>query len=255
MRPLIIAFFLSACFLSGCVSTKMPDQPYLNQDTTYLQGMVEKLPCCDMITLGYQTWNTEYNDRGVAEDVQLDGLILNARSMLVHTVFVRKSMGKGVDTCTVEFNKITKELRRGRSALMSVMNLVSTVKGESTDPQAEPDTSLHSIEASGKVRIQDRDFPFYFRHSFTKNLVYSGWLVMNGDTLRSNQVRDTRNEGGKLKQANGYYDYWFELIRNNKPCVVIQLHKGAYGRIYLSKDLNAEEKLLCLAYISAIYNL
>jgi len=255
MRLFASIVFLSWLLLPGCVSTKMPDQPYLNQDTAYFEGMVEKLPCCDMMALGYQTWNTEYKDRGVTEDVQLDGLILNARSMLVHTVSVRKHMGKGMDTCTVEFSKLIKELRRGRSAMMSVMNLVDGVKGKETHPQSEPDTSLHSIEASGEIRIRDRNFPFYFRHSFTKNLVYSGWLVMNGDTLRSNQVRDTRNEKGQFKKANWYYDYWFELIRNNKPCVVIQLHKGAYGRIYLSKDLSAEEKLLCLAYISAIYNL
>jgi len=135
------------------------------------------------------------------------------------------------------------------------MNPGSEVKGEKTNPQAEPDTSLHSVEALGMIRIQDRGFPFYFRHHYSRNLVYEGWLIINGDTLRSNLVRDTRKEGGKLKQPNWYYDYWFEMIRKGKPCAIIQLRRNDSGNIYLSNDLDAEEKLLYMAYFSAIHNL
>ncbi len=66
---------------------------------------------------------------------------------------------------------------------------------------------------------------------------------------------DTLQDAGNLKKANWYYDYWFELYRNENACAVIQLDNRFSRKIYILKSLSKHEQLACLAYFAAIQNL
>jgi len=69
MRFVIFIGVILPGFLSGCVSSKMPDLPYLSQDSAYSSGMIKKLPCCDILALGYQSWKNELRCLGINQKV------------------------------------------------------------------------------------------------------------------------------------------------------------------------------------------
>ncbi len=181
MRTYLIIPVLFTFLFWGCVSTKFPYQPYLNRDidTAYFETAVEKIPGQELKIQNYRIHNTEIKNAGFEEDVRQLGLILSAKSFLIYKTNFKSILGNDTDSCTINFLLTEKFKRKGRSAMTSVENLVSSVKGKSFTPQAEPDTSRNLSEAAGTIVLNNQTYSFYFSHNFNydnhKKILKGGW--------------------------------------------------------------------------------
>ena len=99
--------------------------------------------------------------------------------------------------------------------------------------------------------------PFYFKHNYKvfNRTIYEGWLVLNGDTIHIKQVKDLRDEQGKMKKFNADYNYWIELIKNDTVYGAINLGRSLKREMYILKDLRETEKIIIAEFLYiAMYN-
>ncbi len=252
-----IPVILSCLFMAGCVSTKVPLQNFINddKDSLFISGYVSSGKMNGIVEcLGYQNDGYQVLSEGSGEDVKRLGLILPAKSILYTSHKMRAAFGNETDSCILLFNKTYNETRKGRSALISVSNLVSNVKGDPYTPQNDPTVSLTSVVSEGTIMLNDQISGFYYKRNFDgmKRIAYEGWLVLRGDTITAKQVRDRYDDNGKMINDNWTYYHWLQLVKNGATYAAAFVSNTSTMKVYVSKNLSEAEKMLIAAYFSVI---
>lgn len=126
-----IILILFCLFIAGCVITKVPQQDFLgdNNDSLFISDYVSSNKVDGIIRcLGYRNDGYQMLDERSGEDVKRIGLILPAKSVLSSSKKLRAVFGNEIDSCILLYNLTASDTRNGRSALISVLNLVSNIK-------------------------------------------------------------------------------------------------------------------------------
>ena len=232
---------------AGCAPSTIPYQTYLdkNANSIYDSDFVQHENNNTIGFLGFHTSGNEQLRDSNRKDVKLDGLILDARSVLVKTEDRRAVFGNEKDSCIILFTTTVKRVRRGRSALTSIMNLSSSLKGKHIDRQHDPDTSLRSVESAGIINLQGKPASFYFIRSWDKKADNYGRLFLEGDTIIAKHIAAPWREAGN----------WVELLKNDSTYAAINLSNTSSAKVYILRTLSETDKLLIASYFSIlIYN-
>ncbi len=250
-----IALFTMAI---ACSPGKSLHEIYLedNSDSLFISGKINQVgqgPNASVDFLGYRAFSHEPVNESTNEKVKLAGLILNARSIITDSIEARTVFGNETDSCSIWYHSAIDKLRSGRSALTSISNFHSALKGQQYTKQREPDTSRRALTIWGNIMWQNQSSAFYY-HWHYKSISSSGidgWLVLNSDTLVITQSIDPEDENGrsKHKRSKDLYGTGFELVKKN---IAYAAFDPYYGEVYIGKQLTAKEKNLIAAYFFLI---
>jgi hypothetical protein len=247
---------MSILFALGCASSKESYRPYIEIDanlyyhSTFITGPGNYEAQC----MGYRTYGLKVLNNASGERVIQDGLILNAKSILYHTDSMEMIFGNGTDSSIVKYKKTLNHTRRGRSALASVSNGVSAVKGEPYRRQAEPDTTLSSVEWVGSIGLNGTTSTFFYKRSYNyyaNNSHWKGWLALSADTLT---VRETKTTTGLAGNETGpdNSEQWIELVKDKAVYAALNIRGGSKMQFYISKSLSKSDMILVAAWYSVI---
>lgn len=235
----IIAFLFSLLTV-GCTSTGHVELPsYLDAraDSIFVSDHVSRITGGDGMHVSFLDYITHKHElikgRG-GEVIKQAGLVLKLKALEYDSTEHLVLFGTNSDTCRLLYSTVINSTKHGRSALTSVSNLLSGDANKK--PQQEPYTSVDLIESNGTISWHDLSASFYFKHDYRDNrtILYEGWLVLDGDTIRARQFRDLRGEEGKLKKANVFYKYWLEMLKNGAVCAAFELSPWANKRVFIS---------------------
>jgi hypothetical protein len=172
------------------------------------------------------------------------GLILSEKDTQWYNSIEETGFGNSFDTCLIGYNLAVKKVHIGRSATVSVFNVIATFSGKSTTEQ-QPVDYIEQVTIDGKMELQQQYCKFFFEKN-TRARPRPSWLLVNGDTLRLEPVKQAITPNGKIKKGN-----WGVQLR--KDSVTYAAFSISYpGKIYLSRHLTKDDRLLVASYISLI---
>lgn len=242
--------------IAGCVTKYIPTPAYLDKNADSLYSLNYVLGDMDGFTerVGYKSISIDILNNEFSENTIRAGLVLPAKSILTYSNKIRAVYGNDTTQCMFLFTKSINYTRKGRSALTSVMNLTSTLKGEEIDKQDEPDTTISSIISEGVIMLDEEVAGFYFKrnYNFNQKNLCNGWLVLHGDTLIAKYVKNQRGEASKTKKSRREYEPWLELEKNGTTIAAFSLLQATRMSLYMLKSLSEKEIKQVTLYMSII---
>lgn len=196
--------------------------------------------------LGYQTlWHGMLSNSTI-ESTQRDGIILTAKSTNTTIINASAAFAKNNDSCIIDYQARIDNVRHGRSAALSVLNLFS--KWEYKLRQPEPYTTIGYVQSQGVIRHNNEDASFLYSISYKNKMIPNGWLVLHGDTLYCKPVTQQYKRKGKLKKARYLFLTGFMLIKNDTIYAAID-QSNLPDTAYIDNQLTEAEKLVIAAYL------
>ena len=260
MRIQITITILLSTMVIACSPVKDLHDVYLdsNADSLFISGKISRQghwvgAWVDF--LGYHTFTHHLINSSGSEKVKLDGLILNKRSIITDSTDAYAVFGNETYNCRLQYRSVIEKIRNGRSALTSISNFYSTLKGQKIDKQPEPEISLRDVSAWGNIILEGQPSAFYYNWHYKSGEavrdINNGWLVLNGDTIIVSQAINLVDDNGKsIKQkSNAFYRGGFELVKNN---ITYGAFDQYYSQVYIRKQLTEKEKKLIVAYFFII---
>jgi hypothetical protein len=204
----------------------------------------------------YRCDRFEFSSNASNEKTNRDGLLLSAKSTTNTSVIGQAVVHNDNDSCFIVFNAIIEQVRHGRSAATSVLNLFS--KKEDKSPQDEPYTDIHHVSSSGWILFGNDSSAFTYFINYNKDRIKpGGWLVLHRDTIYVRPVAaQVKLPKGKKIKKPGYI--WPEGLLLVKGETVIAALDQAIGTasdpftVYIAKDLSERNKLVIAAFFISL---
>ena len=196
---------------------------------------------------GYHTFRHDPVIATNNPETNRDGLLLAAKRTENLGIKAEAVFGKDDMTCFVAYDASIEKITKGRSALISVMNLFS--KEEDKSPQEDPSSQIRKLNVTGKISLNETIVDFVYNNNFNKDYLLgglSGKLWYRGDSLSLQPLKTYNNKHGNKKK--GFIG--FSLTKGNTICAAADTYNDF--TIYISRSLNDEEKLLIAAYFLVI---
>ena len=241
MRIALAIGTLFILFGASCASSKITNERYLEKyaDSSYISDSIIQSGAA-IGFFSYRTSSNEEMGQRNKEEVKRVGLILKAKSVLSNIVDRQIVFGDKKNSCHAQFTMTVKRVREGRSALESVDNFSSSLKGKPYQRQRDPYTWLSSVESSGTLNLQDQAGGFYYSYDRFKKSNNEGWLILKGDTITVKHLYHAGHERG----------FWMELSRDNIIYGAIDIGNDPGRRVYILKNLSEGDKLLIATFFS-----
>jgi hypothetical protein len=258
-RVMIIAvLFLSSAMISHAQASR---RIYLGDDmaTKFDSGMIRRSVVgrySFFEFLGYQTlWHTSNSSDN--EVINQEGLVVNANSTITTTITGTAGFGENNDSCTIEYKISIGKTRSGRSATVSIFNLLS--KKENRLPQDDPVTSVDHVQSKGIIFSNDQkaDFLYGIGLAGIFKTPY-GWLILDGDTLYTKPITAQMNRRKKLKNPNYLLPSGLLLMKGDSIYAAIDQYSNPNAgyrypnTIYIFKQLAENKKLIIAAYFFSV---
>ena len=193
----------------------------------------------------YQTFHHGITDKSGKQNVNRDGVLLEAKRTEILFLNGESYFGKKGDTCLITYEAEIEKITTGRSAAISLLNLFS--KKSDKNPQEEPSSHIRYIRIKGKILLNDGAADFEYSNNLNKdyNLAKISGKVWHGsDSLLLQPAREYLNKKGKKKK--GYAGY--KLAKGENIFGAVDPFAGTTNIIYINKAISEKEKLVTAAY-------
>lgn len=176
-----------------------------------------------------------------------EGIIVSAESTEKSGHKMRAVITNERDSCEVLYESNKDLTRIGRSAVLSILNLLS--KPADRNPQHDPYNAVDLFEVAGN--IYNGRFDATFRYSFDNSYPSyhpDGWLLISGEKLSVKPITTLINKRGKLKHPDINHNIGYLLMKGDSIYAAIDKYNTIPG-LYLKASLHEEEKLILSAFI------
>ena len=181
------------------------------------------------------------------EEVNRAGLILPAKSTHTETRNMRAVFAIGADSCEALYSGSRESVTHGRSAALSIFNLFA--KSGDKIPQDDPVESENFFTISGVIHSDHLESPFRFTGDHRKDIYQpTGWIVVEGDTLKVWRVSEQQNKRGKIKHPHNILKLGFLLKRGDEIVAAVD-DMPASPEMYISKSLDGEARLVVSSFL------
>jgi hypothetical protein len=180
-------------------------------------------------------------DAGIKNDTARDGVILTAKSSEQYTEKGKIIFGNNKDSALITYFYAIEKVTRGRSALLSILNLFS--KKENRIEQDKPTTETIKVKTEGVISYQNDSC--YFKHIVGPK--DNPWLQLGNDTLKlvqAGQFRKTKTDEIKTRKNS----YEGVQLMKDKTCVAALDFNEAPMAFYLLNTLSEKEKLIITSF-------
>lgn len=186
--------------------------------------------------MSFPKMNFNRSWKATKENIIRLGLVLPAKSTFDHQQGGVAIFGNSTDSVFISYWIKSQVVRNGRSAALSILNLLS--KQQDKMPQDAPHFYESSTTITGFICLGDEQFEFDRRQ-----------IILGKDTLRLVPARQFINsKTGKIKLREPRCFYCSELLKGKTALAALSNPTSA-GNYYLLKSLEYKEKLLISAFL------
>lgn len=184
----------------------------------------------------YPLFHQTIVEEGSNEKVNRAGILLNARSTKTFQFTGKAVYGNELDSVQIFYKMNAGIVRKGRSAMTSLMNLFS--KEEDKSPQDEPSYNATTPVKNGYIEFEGKQFRFS-----------TDTLFIGTDSIILKKIKKViKPSTGKIKKANKYV-YGMQLIKGDTCLAAMDENKWPFT-LYLLKSLTYKERLVYTAFLT-----
>jgi hypothetical protein len=191
--------------------------------------------------LEYESCSHHLLDSGYEKHEDRAGVILTEKDTKFFNSIEEAGFGNKEDTCRLGYSFNSQVVHVGRSAMVSVFNVVAAFSGGGINSQAVYDyTSKLTLE--GKMELGRHYCRFYYETN-VKDKPLPSWLLIDGDTLKLSRVKEAISNKGKIKKG----EWGMQLKKDDFTFAAIS--GFAPYTVFITKRLTKDERLLVASYI------